>query len=44
LRDIDTTVLNLLGLNNMGFICLHNGRFERPTVNGEVVREVFAIA
>lgn len=33
-HDIHATILHLLGLHHMSVTYLHNGRFERPTVNG----------
>lgn len=33
-HDIHATMLHLLGLNHFSLTYMHNGRFERPTVNG----------
>ena len=33
-HDIHATILHLLGLNHLDLTYLHNGRSERPTVNG----------
>lgn len=42
-NDIHATILHLMGLNHFQLTYLHDGRHERPTVNGgKVVREVFA--
>jgi uncharacterized protein (DUF1501 family) len=42
-NDIHATVLHLMGLNHLDLTYLHNGRRERPTVNGgEVVTEMLA--
>ena len=42
-HDIHATILHLLGLNHYALNYLHNGRFERPTINaGEVVEQAFA--
>ncbi len=42
-HDIHATILHLLGLNHINLTFLHNGRFERPTVNGgEVIKEALA--
>jgi hypothetical protein len=42
-NDIHATILHLMGLNHLDLTYLHNGRRERPTVNGgEVVMEAVA--
>ena len=42
-HDIHATILHLLGLNHEKLTYLHNGRDERPTVNGgEVIKEMLA--
>jgi hypothetical protein len=42
-HDIHATILHLLGLNHEKLTYLHNGRDERPTINGgEVIRELLA--
>ncbi|MFQ5928796.1 MAG: DUF1501 domain-containing protein [Acidobacteriota bacterium] len=42
-HDIHATILHLLGLNHFALNYLHNGRFERPTINaGEVIEQAFA--
>jgi hypothetical protein len=42
-HDVHATILHLMGLNHLQLTYKHNGRDERPTVNGgNVVREVFA--
>jgi len=40
-HDIHATILHLLGLNHFRTLYEHNGRMERPTVNGgEVIKEL----
>ena len=40
-HDIHATILHKLGLNDKSLTYLHNGRFERPTVNGgKLIEEV----
>ena len=42
-HDIHATILHLLGMDHEKLTFLHNGRDERPTVNGgEVIAEVIA--
>jgi hypothetical protein len=42
-NDIHATILHLLGLNHLDLTWFHNGRDERPTVNGgKVIRHVLA--
>jgi hypothetical protein len=42
-HDIHATILHLLGLNHTRLTHLHNGRFERPTINGgKLIKELFA--
>ncbi|HEV2664238.1 MAG TPA: DUF1501 domain-containing protein, partial [Blastocatellia bacterium] len=42
-HDIHATILHLLGLNHFSTLYEHNGRMERPTVNGgEVIEELFS--
>src|SRR5437762_3228606 len=42
-HDIHATILHLLGLNHEKLTYLHNGRDERPTINGgEVIKEMLA--
>ncbi len=42
-HDIHATILHLLGLNHLNLTYLHNGRFERPTVNGgKIIKEALA--
>ena len=42
-HDIHATILHLLGMDHEKLTYLHNGRDERPTVNGgEVIREALA--
>ena len=42
-HDIHATVMHLVGLNHHNLTYLHNGRFERATVNGgKLIEEVFA--
>ena len=42
-HDIHATILHLLGLNHLNLTHLHNGRFERATVNGgQVIEETLA--
>lgn len=42
-NDLHATILHLMGLNHYRLTYKHNGRDERPTVNGgNVVQEVFA--
>ncbi len=42
-NDLHATILHLMGLNHFRLTYKHNGRDERPTVNGgNVIREVFA--
>ena len=38
-HDIHATMLHMLGLNHLNLTYLHNGRAERPTVNGGVLME-----
>ncbi len=41
--DIHATILHLMGLNHLHVNYLHNGRFERPTVNGgKLIEEALA--
>ena len=43
INDLHATILHLMGLNHHRLTFKHNGRDERPTVNGgNVIREVFA--
>jgi Protein of unknown function (DUF1501) len=42
-HDIHATILHLLGLNHFSTLYEHNGRMERPTVNGgEVIKELIS--
>jgi len=42
-HDIHATILALMGIDHLALTYLHNGRRERPTVNGgEVVTEAMA--
>jgi uncharacterized protein (DUF1501 family) len=42
-NDLHATILHMMGLNHYRLTYRHNGRDERPTVNGgNVIREVFA--
>ena len=42
-HDLRATILHLMGLDHFRVTYRHNGRDERPTVNGgAVVREVLA--
>ncbi len=42
-HDIHATILHLLGLDHLRLTYFHNGRMERPTINGgELVREILA--
>jgi hypothetical protein len=42
-NDIHATILHLMGLNHLQLTYPHDGRNERPTVNGgNVIREIFA--
>jgi hypothetical protein len=42
-HDIHATILHALGLNHLSVTYQHNGRPERPTVNGgKVIKEAFA--
>jgi len=42
-HDIHATILRLLGMQHEKLTFLHNGRDERPTVNGgEVISEIIA--
>ena len=42
-HDIHATMLHLMGLNHFALTHMHNGRLERPTVNGgEVIEEALA--
>ena len=42
-HDIHATILHLLGLDHEKLTYLHNGRDERPTINGgEVIKEMLA--
>ncbi|HEY3132659.1 MAG TPA: DUF1501 domain-containing protein [Acidobacteriota bacterium] len=42
-HDIHATILYLLGLNHLNLTYLHNGRFERPTINsGKIIKEALA--
>lgn len=42
-HDIHATILHLLGLNHLNLTYLHNGRAERPTINGgKLIKEVLA--
>ncbi len=38
-HDIHATMLHMLGLNHLSVTYLHNGRAERPTINGGVLME-----
>ena len=38
-HDIHATMLHMLGLNHLNLTYLHNGRAERPTINGGVLME-----
>lgn len=38
-HDIHATMLHMLGLNHLDVTYLHNGRAERPTINGGVLME-----
>jgi hypothetical protein len=41
--DLHATVLQLLGLDHLRTLYIHNGRSERPTVvYGEVIKELLA--
>ncbi|MBL8212937.1 MAG: DUF1501 domain-containing protein [Bryobacterales bacterium] len=41
-HDIHATILHLLGLNHTRLTHLHNGRAERPTINGgKLIKELF---
>lgn len=43
IHDIHATILHLLGLDHLSLTYLHNGRAERPTINGgNLVQEVLA--
>ncbi len=42
-HDIHSTILHLLGLNHLDLTYLHNGRAERPTINGgQLIAEALA--
>jgi Protein of unknown function (DUF1501) len=42
-HDIHATILHLLGLNHHGTLYQHNGRMERPTINGgELIKELIS--
>ncbi len=42
-HDIHATILHLMGLNHLNLTYMHNGRGERPTINGgNVIEEVLA--
>jgi uncharacterized protein (DUF1501 family) len=42
-HDIHATILHCLGLDHEKLTYLHNGRDERPTINGgEVIKEMLA--
>ena len=42
-HDIHATILHLLGLDHLDLTYLHNGRLERPTINGgKLIREALA--
>jgi hypothetical protein len=42
-HDIHATILHVLGLNHLNLTYLHNGRFERPTINGgKIIKEALA--
>ncbi len=42
-HDIHATILHLLGLDHMSLTYLHNGRSERPTINGgKLIRQALA--
>jgi uncharacterized protein (DUF1501 family) len=42
-HDIHATILHLLGLNHFSTLYEHNGRMERPTINGgEVIEELIS--
>ena len=38
-HDIHATMLHMLGLNHLNLTYLHNGRAERPTINGGVLMD-----
>lgn len=38
-HDVHATMLHLLGLNHLSVTYLHNGRAERPTINGGVLMD-----
>jgi hypothetical protein len=42
-HDLHATILHVLGLNHLELTYLHNGRFERSTVNdGKLIKEALA--
>lgn len=42
-HDVHATILHLLGLDHKQTVFLHNGRSERPTINGgELIRELIS--
>lgn len=42
-HDIHATILHLMGFNHLNLTFLHNGRFERPTINGgKIIQEALA--
>lgn len=42
-HDIHATILHLLGLDHLNLTYMHNGRLERPTINGgNLIREALA--
>lgn len=42
-HDIHATILHLLGLNHLRTLFMHNGRMERPTINGgQLIRELIS--
>ncbi len=42
-HDIHATILHVLGLNHLNLTYFHNGRFERPTINGgKIVKQALA--
>ena len=42
-HDLHATILHCLGLDHTRLTLMHNGRDERPTINGgKVIREILA--
>jgi uncharacterized protein (DUF1501 family) len=42
-HDVHATILHLLGLNHERTLFQHNGRLERPTINGgELIRDLIS--